>query len=189
MLRILPILLLISCGHNNLTLNDFSNYKNTSLTKVISPADSDFVMSIPAEYNYEPEATDNNNILYSFKISTRTDQADSLKHLVIQKVKSFEKNSSLQDEFEFALNYVKNYSKAELIESGSTELINHDSYFIHTRLETNHNVKNEIFTFIIPSELHDTFYYLAAVVPIDNNLKTNLATLIQSIGTFKKIKN
>jgi len=182
---ILIVLLIYSCTNNITTLEEYSNYPvKYAKTKIAYPT-NDFFITIPKNWKWKAEEYENEQIILGMDIWETDYITKYTKIISIQKYKSLENNTDLKAEFETML---KNSSKNNLIqknvESGKTNIMKYDSYFIHAKSENENSI--ELISFITKSKEKGIFYLITASCQNMDRIETNLSMMINCIRSFEQ---
>ncbi|MFY0715417.1 hypothetical protein J1D01_17320 [Seonamhaeicola sp. NFXS20] len=188
--KFIVLILLVSCSNNENTLEQYANFPVKFAKQKVTYPNNDFSIFIQKNWEWKVENYDNENILLGIDASSKPDKDGFIDIISIQKVKSFGENKDLKSEFEYCLNLIEtNSQNRKVIESGQTEILNQQSYFLHTKSDTGKYGEAEIISFILDSGIDGVFYNLTASASQTTDLKKNMSILIQSLKTFKKLNN
>ncbi len=149
---------------------------------------NNFSIIIPKNWKWKAEDYEHENILLALNASSETDKNGFIDVISIQKIKSFGKKNDLLSEYEYCLELIENnLQNRKIVESGSSDLLNQKSYFIHVKSDTKQYGEVEIINFILESETKGVFYNLTASASQTSDLNKNMATMIQSLITFENL--
>lgn len=186
------MLILVSCTPKQFNLNDYANYLVKYAKQKVTHPSNDFSVYIQHGWEWKEEDYDGNeNFIYALDASSQPDEKGFIDVLSIQKVKSFGGNVDLKEEYEYLLEQSKKQTgyAIKIIESGKTELFVQDAYFIHSRSNSGAYGESEGISFILNGGEEGVFYYLNASASRTDDLKMNMAILIQSLKTFETHSN
>ncbi len=185
--KFIVLILFVSCTDKQNTLEQYANYPVKFAKQKINYPNNDFSIFIPRNWNWKVENFDNENIILGIDASSKPDKDGFIDIISIQKIKSFSGIESLESEFNNNLKLLENNSQNMIIlESGLTELLKEKSYFIHSKSNTSTYGESEIISFILESKKEEIFYNLTVSSSQTEDLKTNMAIMIQCLGTFEK---
>lgn len=185
----LVLFFIASCSDGQLTLEDYANQPVKFAKQKISHPDHEFTMYIPKNWTWKVEKYDHENMILGIDAGSPPDKDGFIDLISIQKVKSFGGKKDLKSEYHYLLTKSKQQPKSiNVVESGETDILNQKAYFIHSKSETNTYGETEIISFILDGESEGTFYYLIAGASQTNDLKKNMAIIIQSLKTFERNK-
>lgn len=186
----LVFVLTVSCSSRQLLLNDYASEPVKFAKQKISYPNNDFILYIPRNWTWKVEQYNNQNIILGIDAGSPPDKDGFIDLISIQKVNSFGGKEDLKSEFDYLLNLSNQQSgKMKVVESGETNIFRQKAYFIHTKSATGTYGESEMISFILDGQTKGTFYYLNAGASQTNELKKNMAILIQSLRTFEANKS
>ena len=174
-----------SCSNRQNTLNNYANYPVKVAKQKIKYPNGEFSIYIPINWEWKVEDYENQNILLGIDAGSNPDKDGFVDILSIQKIKSFGNKTDLKSEFDYYLELLETNWDAEVIETGKTDLLNETAYFLHTKSNTGTYGEIETVSFVLESETKGVFYNLTASASQTDELKKNMAILIQCLRTFK----
>jgi hypothetical protein len=182
---IFVILLFCACAKKITTLEEYSNYPVKYEKTKISYPTNDFSITIPKNWKCKAEEYNTKQIILGMDIGQTDSITKFTKIISIQKYKSLENNSDLKAEFETMIkNSTKNDLIPEIVESGKTNILKYDSYFIHTKSENENSI--EMISFIVKSKQKGIFYSITASCQNKDEIKINLSMMIKCVKSFKQ---
>lgn len=174
-----------ACSKNTTTLEEYSNYPVKYPKTKISHPTNDFSVTIPKNWKWKAEKYDNEHIILGMDIGKTDSLTNYTRIISIQKYRSFENNTDLKVEFQSMLkNSAQNSLITEIFESGKTNILTTDAYFIHTKSENESSI--EMISFILKSKENGIFYSIIASCHIKDDIKKNLSMMIQSVLKFEE---
>lgn len=178
------ILLLNSCSKKFTTLNEYSSLPvKFAKTKITYPT-KDFSMTLPKNWLWKAEDYGSDQIILGIDAGKTDSISGFTKIISVQKYKSNENNIELKAEYESILkNIKKNKLIPQIVESGKTELMKYDSYFLHAKSENEKSI--EMISFIVESKEKGIFYSITASCQIEDQLKTNMSMMVKCLKTFE----
>lgn len=183
------LFLTASCSNRQNTLNNYANYPVKIAKQKIEYPSVDFSFSIPINWEWKIENYEHENILLGIDAVSKPDKDSFVDLLSVQKIKSFGNKTDLKSEFDYYFELLETNLDAEVVETGKTDLLNQEAYFLHTKSNTGTYGEIETISFIVESETRGVFYNLTASASQTDNLKKNMAILIQCLRTFKVNNN
>lgn len=167
-------------------MNYYANFPVKVAKQKIEYPNGDFSISIPIHWEWQVEDYGNENILLGIDVGSNLDKDGFIDIISIQKIKSFGLKKDLKSEFEYCLNlFETNFTNVTIIESGLTDILTEKAYVLHTKSDTNTYGETETINLILESETKGVFYYLVAAASQTDDLKKNMAVLVQCLKTFK----
>ena len=183
------LILTTSCSNQQNTLNNYANYPVKIAKQKIEYPNGDFSFSIPINWKWKVENYENENILLGIDAGSNPNKDGFIDLLSVQKIKSFGNKMDLKSEFEYYLELLETNWDAKVIETGKTDLLNRNAYYLHTKSDTVTYGEIETISFVVESETKGVFYNLTASASQKDELKKNMAILIQCLRTFKMNNN
>ena len=182
------ISLLISCSEKQFTLENYTNYPVKFAKKNFVYPNNEFEILLPLNWeskieNYE----DNGEIILGIDAVSKPDNENFINAMSIQKMKPFSSKKDLKSEYDFFIEKIKKTS-LKIIDSGKTNLLKTDAYFIHSKSNTGTYGELEMITIITKSKNGDNYYHLNASAPTVKELKINMSVMIGCLKTFKQNK-
>lgn len=180
---IFVIVFFCACTKNITTLEEYSDYPVKYAKTKISYPTNDFSIIVPINWKWKAEKYNTEQIILGMDISKTDSITKFTKIISIQKYKSLENNSDLKAEFETALkNSSKNSYIPEIVESGKTNIMKYESYFIHAKSDNEKSI--EMISFIVKSKQKGVFYSITASCQNEDEIKKNLSMMINSVRSF-----
>jgi len=178
------ILLLNSCSKDFTTINEYSSLPvKFAKTKITYPT-KDFSMTLPKSWFWKAEDYESEQIILGIDSGFTDSISGFTKIISVQKYKSNENNTELKAEYESILKSIKkNKLIPQIVESGKTEIMNYDSYFLHAKSENEKSI--EMISFVVKSKEKGIFYSISASCQIEDRLKTNMSMMVKCLETFQ----
>ncbi|QNR23854.1 hypothetical protein [Croceimicrobium hydrocarbonivorans] len=185
-LKLLVLFLLGSCTNQFLYLDDFKSRPSESNKS--QKIHDQIRIALPESYQVYPEKFDSENIEFSLMLQAPSSLKDSLEYIQIQRIKSFNSSISLGSEYKYALRSLQSgYFPVEILESGPTDILKYEAYFIHSQVLKKGSEKSRVITFILNTENDTCFYYLSAVARENDSLEARMSALIHSLKSLEII--
>lgn len=186
-INLLTLILLISCSNKQFTIEQYEKYPVKFAKKSITYPNNSFKLSLPINWERKIENYDDvEEITLGIDAFSQPDKKNFTNIISIQKGKIFSNSNNLKDEYENMLEKAKQNRDLKIIESGKILFFDNDTYFLHSKSNAGNYGGIEIISFITKSKNDNSFYYLNASAPITNEVKTNMAIMIQCLKTFKE---
>jgi len=186
-INLLILILLTSCSNNQFTVEQYEKYPVKFPKKIITYPNESFKLFLPKNWEWKIENYDDvEEITLGINAFSKPDEKNFTNIISIQKGKIFSNSNNLKDEFENMLEKAKQNPDLKLIESGKILFLDNDTYFTHSKSNPGNYGGIEIISFITKSKNDNSFYYLHASASITNEVKTNMAIMIQCLKTFKE---
>ncbi len=184
-LTILTLILFISCSNEQFTLERYEKYPVKFVKRKFTYPDKSFQLFLPYNWDYKIENyAEVKEIILGIDVASKPDEKNFINIISVQKAKGFSNERTTEKEYLKMLENQKNNSAFKLIESGKTKLLNNEAYFIHSKSNSGKYGEIELITVITKSNSDKNFYYLTASASKTNELETNMAMMIQCLGTF-----
>ncbi len=140
---------------------------------------------IPHNWDWKVEQYEADQIILGIDAGSEPDSDGFVNIISIQKIKGFAENQDLKSEYDMIIELQKIKGKQKIIESGQTNMLGNNSYFIHTKSDTGTYGEAEMISFISMSNKSGIYYLLTASASQTKDLKQNMAMMIQCLQTFK----
>lgn len=181
---ILVFVIFFACTKNTTTLKEYSNYPVKYAKTKISYPTNEFSITIPYNWKWKVEKYENEHIILGMDIGETDSLTNYTRIISIQKYSSFENNTDLNAEFQSMLkNSSDNSLIPEIIESGKTNILKNDAYFVHTKSENENSI--EMISFILKSKEKGIFYAITVSCHIKDDIKKNLSMMINCVRSFE----
>jgi len=183
----LVLILNLSCGKKELKLSDLQKHNVNFKTKSYTSSKNNFTMSIPSNWAFMTADETYGHYIETFTDTIFNHPTENL-NLCIISVETFKSGSnSLESTFDSLLNEIKMKSPIKLVESGKTDCLKYESYFMHLKSSTKTSGEIEMFAFILKGRDDFTYYTLSFSAPQykNNELKDNLTKMLICIKSFE----
>jgi hypothetical protein len=175
---------MISCTKKYTTIDEYSTYQIKYAKTRISFPTKDFSITIPKNWEWEVKKNETKFNILGILINNNDSIASHGKIMVVEKYKSFEKNTDLKTEYESILkNNKESKQHNKIVECGKTKLLKYDAYFIHM-ISENENSFEQIL-FIVQSKEKGVFYSLVAGCQLKDELKPNMSMMLNCLESFE----
>ena len=104
----------------------------------------------------------------------------------IQKMKPFSLNNSLKSEYDNILEKIQQGTSLNIIDSGKTDFLTNEAYFIHSKSNTGTYGELEMITIITKSSTENKYFYLNASASRTKELNKNMSMMLSCLKTFKQ---
>jgi hypothetical protein len=180
--------LLISCGKKGLMLDEYYDYKMTVETKKYESPLMNYSMQIPASWK-EMGIGDDEPLVETFLDTTSLkDWRHDTNFCSIHVITFKDTSATLKELFDVYLGLFNKQKtkKTKLIESGKTDFLRCESYFIHYKANTATPAGEEDFSFLVKAKEDSMYYSLDISVPqYKKTLKDNVGMLLTCIRSFE----
>lgn len=177
---------LFSACSKEISLEEFNNYPVKFQKEKISYPTGEFSILIPKNWNWQIEDYENNQIELGINAVSPKDNDGFIQVLSIQKVKGLSRTESLETEYKSILNSLEEKKEFKIVNSGKTDILKDESYYIHFKSDSGNYGEVEAITFIKKANTKNTFYQLTASASQTKDIKQNMAVMITSIKTFEE---
>jgi hypothetical protein len=179
--------ILISCSEKHVSFENYATYPVKFAKKNFVYPNNEFEIFLPSNWeskieNYE----DNDEIILGIDAVSKPNNENFINAMSIQKMKPFSLNNSLKSEYDNILEKIQQGTSLKIIDSGKTDFLTNEAYFIHSKSNTGTYGELEMITIIIKSKNDDNYYHLNASAPTVKELKTNMSIMINCFKTFKQ---
>ena len=181
------ISLLISCSEKQFSFENYTTYPVKFAKKNFVYPNNEFEIFLP--FNWESKVEnykDNDEIILGIDAFSKPDNDNFINVISIQKMKSFSSKKDLKSEYDYFIEKVKQKTSLEIIDSGKTDFLKNEAYFIHSKSNTGTYGELEMITIITKSKNDDNYYHLNASAPTVKELKMNMSVMISCLKTFKQ---
>lgn len=179
------LILAASCSTRQDKLRDYAGYPVKFGKQKIEYPNGDFSISIPINWAWKVEKYENENILLAIDAGSKPDKDGFIDIISVQKIKSFGNKTDLKSEFDYYLELLQKDRNGNVIETEKSDLLHQNTYFLHTKSDTGTYGEIETISFVMESDIKGVFYNLTASASQTDELKKNMAILIQCLRTFK----
>jgi hypothetical protein len=185
-LNVLILVLFVSCSNKDLTLEECAKYPvKFSKQKVLFP-NNDFSILIPISWDWKVEKYEAENIILGIDAVSSPTIEGFVDIISIQKRKSLGDMNDFDSEFQHLLALANEQSTSiKILKWGKTDVLKNESYYIHSKSDTDTYGEVESFTFLLESNEEGIYYQITAGASQTKDLKMNMAVLIQSVKTFR----
>ena len=177
---------IVSCSTKQQTLDEYANYPVKFAKQKIEHPDVDFTFYLPKNWKWKSETYDSENILFGIDAGSEPDKDQFVDIISIQKLKSFDNRNDLKSEFEYYLELLETNWNGEVVKTGETDIFDEQAFYLHTKSNTGTYGEIETISFVLKSETEGVFYNLTASASQTDNLKMNMAMMIDCLQTFKR---
>ncbi len=181
--------LLISCSEKQFTFENYTNYPVKFAKKKFIYPNNEFEIFLPLNWeskveNYE----DNDEIILGIDAFSKPDNKNFIDAISIQKIKPFSSKKDLKSEYDSLIGKIKLKDSFEIIDSGKTDFLKNEAYFIHSKSNSGNYGELEMITIIIKSGSDNNYFYLNAGASRTKELNKNMSMMLNCLKTFKKKK-
>ncbi len=179
--------LLISCSEKQFTFENYINYPIKFAKKNFVYPNNEFEIFLPLNWvskveNYE----DNEEIILGIDAFSKPDDENFIHGISIQKMKPFSSKKDLKSEYDYLIEKIKQKDSFEIINSGKTDFLMNEAYFIHSKSNSGNYGELEMITIITKSSSDNNFFYLNASASRTKELNKNMSMMLSCLKTFKQ---
>lgn len=177
----------ISCSDKQFSLENYKNYPVKFAKKNVVYPKNEFEIVLPINWDWKIEDyEDTNEVILGIDAFSKPNNENFYNGISIQKMKPFSSDNSLKSEFDTVLKKSQENQSWKLIDSGKTDILKTEAYYIHLKSKTEKQGGLEMLTIITISNNDDNYYHINGLSPITKDLKLNMATIISCLKTFKQ---
>jgi len=179
--------LLFSCSNDQFSFKQYQEFPVKFNSKQIQSLDGSFELKIPNKWKYKIEDyEDIKEITSGLEIVSKTEGKNHIDIMSVQKGIGFSSSKNLKKEFEKIVEIQKNNSILKVLESGKTDFLNNESYFVHSRSNSGNYGELESITIITQNSEDGTFYYLTAGASRTKDINRNMSIMLNCLKSFKQ---
>lgn len=184
--KFILLIIIVSCSNKGITLDEYANYPVKFAKHQITHPSNDFSVFTPINWKWNSDGYGSEEIILGINVNSKLNEDSN--QIVIQKIRGHKKD--LKSEFEYSLDILENNLRDRaILESGMTNILDKEAYFVHTELNSEIYGKDEKIVLIVESNTKGEFYHLAAIAPKTDSIKNNMAVLIKCLMTFEMLNN
>ncbi|WP_282051186.1 hypothetical protein [Maribacter aquivivus] len=183
------LILVFSCSSEENSLEQYANHPVKFAKQKIDNPDNDFSIFIPKNWEWKAPYKENGNDILGLFANSKSNKNGFKSIILVKKYKSSQNSKDLKSEFEYLSKQIRNHSQIEeIVDFGSTDIFNQESYFFHTKSKSDTNGDSEILNFLINGNIEGIYYNLTLSTPQTTDFNTDMAVLVQSLKTFEILK-
>ena len=179
--------ILFSCSEKYVSFENYATYPVKFAKKKFVYPNNEFEIFLP--FNWESKVEnyeDNDEIILGIDAVSKPDNENFINAISIQKMKPFSSKKDLKSEYDYLIEKLNQKASLEIVDSGKTDFLANEAYFIHSKSNTGTYGELEMITIIIKSKNDDNYYHLNASAPTVKELKMNMSKMINCLKTFKQ---
>lgn len=181
------ISLLISCSEKQFTFEKYANYPVKFAKKKFVYPNDEFEIFLPLNWESKVEDYENNDeIILGIDAVSKPDNENFIYAISVQKMKPFSSKKDLKSEYDYLIQKIKQKDSFIIIDSGKTDFLINEAYFIHSKSNSGNYGELEMITIIIKSSSDNNYFYLNASASKTKELNKNMSMMIQCLKTFKQ---
>lgn len=152
-------LILISCSEKEFLFENYTNYPVKFAKNNFIYPNNEFEIFLPINWeskieNYE----DNDEIILGIDAVSKPDNENFINAISIQKIKPFSSKKDLKSEYDYLIEKLKQKDSFEIMDSGKTDFLKNEAYFIHSKSNSGNYGELEIISIIIKSGSDNIFF-------------------------------
>lgn len=181
------LLILSSCSEKQFFIENYRNYPvKFAKTQFVYP-NNEFEILLPSNWKSKIETfEDIDEIILGIDAISIPDNKNYFDVISIQKMKPISLKKDLESEYETFIKKIEEQSSLKIIDSGETDLLESEAYYIHSKSTKSDFGKIEMITLITKSKNDDNFYYLSASSQSNQELELKMSIMINCIASFKQ---
>ena len=188
-IKFILVILFVSCSNKQNSLEQYAKFPVKFARKKITHPTNDFSIFIPKNWNWEVQENKYMDELILGIGADSKEHANGFSDMIsIEKLKSAKEKGFLKYEYEDWLNRMKkNLGAKGIIESGLSNFMNQNTYFIHSKYDNEDVGEVETVHLFIESGEKGIIYMLTASVSQKKELDKTMASLVQCLKTFESL--
>lgn len=179
--------LLISCSEKQFSFENYTTYPTKFAKKNFVYPNNEFEIFLP--FNWESKVEnyeDNDEIILGIDAFSKPDDENFLHAISIQKIKPFSSKKDLKSEYDYLIEKVKQKDSFEIIDSGKTDFLVNEAYFIHSKSNSGNYGELEMITIVTKSNNDDNYFYLNASASRTKEVNKNMSIMLNCLKTFQQ---
>lgn len=186
-LLILFFTTLFSCSEKQFSFENYANYPVKFAKENFFYPNNEFEIFLPLNWeskieNYE----DNDEIILGLDAFSKPDDENFIQGISIQKTKPFSLKKDLKSEYDYFIEKINQKASLEIIDSGKTDFLTNEAYFIHSKSNSGNYGELEMITIITKSSSDNNYFYLNAGASRTKELNKNMSMMLSCLKTFKQ---
>lgn len=179
--------LLISCSENQFTLENYTNYPIKFAKRNFVYPNNEFEIFLPLNWESKVEDyEDNDEIILGIDAVSKPDGKNFIHAISIQKIKPFSSKKDLKSEYDYLIEKIKQKDSFEIIDSGKTDFLMNEAYYIHSKSNSGNYGELEMITIITKSSSDNNYFYLNAGASRTKELNKSMSIMLTCLKTFKQ---
>lgn len=181
--------LLISCSENQFTFENYTNYPIKFAKRNFVYPNNEFEIFLPLNWESKVEDyEDNDEIILGIDAVSKPDDKNFIHAISIQKIKPFSSKKDLKSEYDYLIEKIKQKDSFEIIDSGKTDFLMNEAYYIHSKSNSGNYGELEMITIITKSSSDNNYFYLNAGASRTKELNKSMSIMLTCLKTFKQKK-
>ncbi|MFA7444417.1 MAG: hypothetical protein WCY89_00585 [Flavobacteriaceae bacterium] len=181
------LFLFVSCSSKQTTIEQYLANPVKFAKKEVKAPDGSYSILVPKNWETDFETSEyNDSEFLIFQAVSDIDEKGSFSGITVFETKSLAEvgSTNLETQYTFALEKYKHFD-CQIISSGKTDIFGEQAYYIQTEVNN-----AELFDFFLKSKKEESLFYLINISTTKNeNLKLNMAIMLNSLKTFKITQN
>ena len=129
---------------------------------------------------------DNDEIILGIDAVSKPDNENFIHAISVQKMKPFSSKKDLKSEYDYLIQKIKQKDSFIIIDSGKTDFLINEAYFIHSKSNSGNYGELEMITIITKSSTENNYFYLNASASRTKELNKNMSMMLNCLKTFKQ---
>ena len=179
--------ILISCSEKQFSFENYSNYPVKFAKKNFVYPNNEFEIFLPLNWESKVEDYENNDeIILGIDAVSKPDNENFIHAISVQKMKPFSSKKDLKSEYDYLIQKIKQKDSFIIIDSGKTDFLINEAYFIHSKSNSGNYGELEMITIITKSSTENNYFYLNASASRTKELNKNMSMMLNCLKTFKQ---
>ena len=179
--------ILISCSEKQFSFENYSNYPVKFENKNFVYPNNEFEIFLPLNWESKvDDYEDNDEIILGIDAVSKPDNENFIHAISVQKMKPFSSKKDLKSEYDYLIQKIKQKDSFIIIDSGKTDFLINEAYFIHSKSNSGNYGELEMITIITKSSTENNYFYLNASASRTKELNKNMSMMLNCLKTFKQ---
>ena len=179
--------ILISCSEKQFSFENYSNYPVKFAKKNFVYPNNEFEIFLPLNWESKvDDYEDNDEIILGIDAVSKPDNENFIHAISVQKMKPFSSKKDLKSEYDYLIQKIKQKDSFIIIDSGKTDFLINEAYFIHSKSNSGNYGELEMITIITKSSTENNYFYLNASASRTKELNKNMSMMLNCLKTFKQ---
>ena len=179
--------ILISCSEKQFSFENYSNYPVKFAKKNFVYPNNEFEIFLPLNWESKvDDYEDNDEIILGIDAVSKPDNENFIHAISVQKMKPFSSKKDLKSEYDYLIQKIKQKDSFIIIDSGKTDFLINEAYFIHSKSNSGNYGELEMITIITKSSSDNNYFYLNAGASRTKELNKSMSIMLTCLKTFKQ---
>ena len=179
--------ILFSCSEKYVSFENYATYPVKFAKKKFVYPNDEFEIFLPLNWESKVEDYENNDeIILGIDAVSKPDNENFIYAISVQKMKPFSSKKDLKSEYDYLIQKIKQKDSFIIIDSGKTDFLINEAYFIHSKSNSGNYGELEMITIITKSSTENNYFYLNASASRTKELNKNMSMMLNCLKTFKQ---